>query len=49
MLQEAAKQMFKELQGWFLPVSEVAACSLAVGNGINFAPIRRKLKLKIKK
>lgn len=31
MLQEDAKQMFKEQQGWILPVSEMAACSLAVG------------------
>lgn len=30
MLQEEAKQMFKEPQGWFLPVSQVVACNLAV-------------------
>lgn len=37
MLQEDAKQMFKEQQGWILPVSEFGCWY-----GINFAPIRRK-------
>lgn len=29
VLQEDARQTFKELQDWFLPVSEVAVCTSA--------------------
>lgn len=49
MLQEDAKQIFKEPQGWFLPVLEVAACSLAVSMDLILLLLVENKKKKNKK